>query len=145
MIRLMKFLFVFAAMAFAADASVRPESAIPTPAEEVRNSDNMRELATKEKEDWQKMRAERKQAREQILLEMRNKSADEKRAMREEMGKNRGNKPRFEETSPKNFGDEPPRDRGRKNDPSMERPKSHNPNSMPDRRGPGPNEDNFRR
>ena len=36
MIRLMTFLFVFAVMAFAADLSDRPESAIPTPAEEVR-------------------------------------------------------------------------------------------------------------
>ena len=141
----MTFLFVFAVMAFAADVSDRPESAIPTPAEEVRNSDNMRELATKEKEDWQKMRAERKQARERILMEMRNKSADEKRAMREEMGKNRDKNPRFEGAPPKKFEEEPPRDWGRKNDPSMERPKSYNPNPMPDRRGPGPNEDHIRR
>ena len=89
---LMTVLF-FAAMAFAGESSVRPESAIPTPAEEMGNSKENRDLAAKEREDWQRMRAERKQARERILSEMRNKSAEEKKTMREEMGKNREESP----------------------------------------------------
>lgn len=133
--RLLMTILFFAAMAFAEESSVRPESAIPTPAEEMGNSKENRNLAAKEKEDWQKMRAERKQARERILSEMRNKSAEEKRAMREEMGKNRERRPRLEDAPPKNFEDMPPRDRDRRMDP----PEQQNP------RGPRPNEEPPRR
>ena len=133
--RLLMTILFFAAMAFAEESSVRPESAIPTPAEEMGNSKENRDLAAKEKEDWQKMRAERKQARERILSEMRNKSAEEKKAMREEMGKNREKRPRIEDAPPKNFEDMPPRDRGRRMDPPEQ--------SKP--RGPGPNEERPRR
>ena len=131
---LMTVLF-FAAMAFAGESSVRPESAIPTPAEEMGNSKENRDLAAKEREDWQRMRAERKQARERILSEMRNKSAEEKKTMREEMGKNRERKPRLEEAPPKNIEDMPPRDRNRRMDPPEQ--------SKP--RGPRPNEERPRR
>ena len=133
--RLLMTVLFFVAVAFAQETSVRPESAIPTPAEEMGISKENRDLAAKEREDWQRMRAERKQAREQILSEMRNKSAAEKRAMREEMGKNREKKPRFEDVPPKNFEDVPPRDRGHKGNP----PEQAKP------RGPKSNEERPRR
>lgn len=136
MVRLLMTVLVFTAVAFAGESSVRPESAIPTPAEEMEISRGNQELAAKEREDWQKMRAERKQAREQILLEMRNKSAAEKKAMREEMGKNREKRPRFEDAPPKNFEDMPPKDRGRRIDLPPEQTKP---------RGPRPNEEHPRR
>ena len=133
--RLLMTVLFFAVMAFAEESSVRPESAIPTPAEEMGNSKENRDLAAKEREDWQRMRAERKQARERILSEMRNKSAAEKRAMREEMGKNRERRPRLEDAPPENFEDVPPKDRGHKGNPPEQ--------SKP--RGPGPNEERPRR
>lgn len=133
--RLLMTVLFFAVIAFAGESSVRPESAIPTPAEEMENSKENRDLAAKEREDWQRMRAERKQARERILSEMRNKSVAEKRAMREEMGKNREKKPRLEDAPPKNFEDMPLRDRNRRMDP----PEQAKP------RGPGPNEERPRR
>lgn len=94
--------FVCAAMAFAAESSVRPEAAVPTPAEETGISKDSRELPASEREDWQKMRAERKKAREQILSDLRNKSSDEKNSLRWESEKKRDKKPRFEEGLPKN-------------------------------------------
>ena len=133
--RLLMTVLFFAVMAFAEESSVRPESAIPTPAEEVEISKENRDLAAKEREDWQRMRAERKQARERILSEMRNKSVAEKRAMREEMGKNREKKPRLEDAPPKNFEDMPLKDRDRRMDP----PEQAKP------RGPRPNEERPRR
>jgi hypothetical protein len=133
--RLLMTVLFFAVIAFAEESSVRPESAIPTPAEEVEISKENRDLAAKEREDWQRMRAERKQARERILSEMRNKSVAEKRAMREEMGKNREKKPRLEDAPPKNFEDMPLKDRDRRMDP----PEQAKP------RGPRPNEERPRR
>ena len=131
--RLLMTVLFFAVIA--EESSVRPESAIPTPAEEMGNSKENRDLAAKEREDWQRMRAERKQARERILSEMRNKSVAEKRAMREEMGKNRERRPRLEDAPPENFEDMPPRDRGHKGNP----PEQAKP------RGPRPNEERPRR
>jgi hypothetical protein len=98
---LMTVLF-FAAMVFAGESSVRPESAIPTPAEEMGNSKENRDLAAKEREDWQRMRAERKQAREQILSKLREAPPSERNQMRQNGLKNRDERPRFEGEFPKN-------------------------------------------
>ena len=74
------------------------------------------------------MRAERKAAREQILSDLRNKSAFEKNSMRWESEKNRDKKPRFEEGSPKNFDRWQNPNMGRPND--FEPGQMRNPNSM---------------
>ena len=120
MTRILTIVSVCAAMAFAAESFERPESAVPTPAEELGISNNSRELAPRDKENWQKMREERKKAREQILLDLRNKSAIDKEPKLIEKEKNRDKKSRFEDDSPKNLN------HGKK--PAMEHPKMHEPN-----------------
>jgi hypothetical protein len=130
--RLLMTVLFFAVIAVAEESSVMSYSAIPSPAEEVEISKENRDLAAKEREDWQRMRAERKQARERILSEMRNKSAAEKRAMREEMGKNRERRPRLEDAPPENFEDVPPKDRGHKGNPP-EQAKPRGPKSSEER------------
>ena len=89
-------------MAFAVDPSARPEVAVPIPAEETLISADSRELTAGEREDWQKMRAERKAAREQMLSDLRKKRDSEKNSVRLNMEKNRDKKPRFEEGFPEN-------------------------------------------
>jgi len=120
MTRILTIVSVCAAMGFAAESFERPESAVPTPAEELGISNNSRELAPRDKENWQKMREERKKAREQILLDLRNKSAIDKEPKLIEKEKNRDKKSRFEDDSPKNLN------HGKK--PAMEHPKMHEPN-----------------
>ena len=66
-----------AAFSYAATSSVRPESSVPTPAENKEISREMANLGAKESADWQKLRAERRAAREQILSDLRNSSAAE--------------------------------------------------------------------
>jgi len=124
--RLITLLMICAAVAFAAEASTRPEADVATPGEKVEISKESREFAASDRENWQKMRAERKQAREQILADLRNRSAEEKNSMRWESEKNRDKKPRFEEGPPKNFD--------HRQNPYMERPKFNEPSPMG---GPG--------
>ena len=124
--RLITLLMVCAAMAFAAESSVRPEADVATPAEEAGISKDSREFAASDRENWQKMRAERKQAREQILSDLRNRSAEEKNSMRWESEKNRDKTPRFEEGPPKNFD--------HRQNPNMDRPRFNEPPPMG---GPG--------
>ena len=134
--RLITLLMVCAAMAFAAESSVRPEADVATPAEEAGISKDSREFAASDRENWQKMRAERKQAREQILSDLRNRSAEEKNSMRWESEKNRDKKPRFEEGPPKNFD--------HRQNPYMERPRFNEPPPMGGPGGgQGPNRDRF--
>lgn len=59
-----------------------PESSIPTPAEKDDVARNAPDIGAKENADWQKLREERREAREQILEKLRN-SAEEKNSMRE--------------------------------------------------------------
>ena len=89
MTKILTIVSVCAAIAFAAESFERPESAVPTPAEELRNSNNSRELAPRDKENWQKMREERKKAREQILSDLRHKPKDDKAPKRLNKEKNR--------------------------------------------------------
>lgn len=125
--RILTIVSICAAMAFAAGSFERPESAVPTPAEELGISNNSRELAPRDKESWQKMREERKKAREQILLDLRNKSAIDKEPKLIEKEKNRDMKSHFEEDSPINHN--------HGNRPAVEPPKMHEPNAPHERPG----------
>ena len=132
--RLITLLLACAAMVFAAESLERPEADVATPAEETGISKDSREFAASDRENWQKMRAERKAAREQILSDLRNKSASEKNSMRWESEKNRDKKPRFEEDSPKNYG--------HWKNPNMGRPDDFEPGQMKNpNRGQNPNRD----
>lgn len=117
-----------AALSYAAPSSARPESSVPTPAENMEISRETPNLGAKESADWQKLRAERRAAREQILTDLRNSSAAEKQNIRQEVSKKRDEKPRFEGDIPKN--------QSRERRPFYERPESApmNPmHGMPDR------------
>ena len=78
-----------AAFGLAAPSSVRPESSVPTPAERFESMRETPDLGAKESADWQKLRAERRAAREQILTDLRNSSSAEKKSIRQDVSKNR--------------------------------------------------------
>lgn len=78
---------VMAATAMAGDFESRPEASVPTPVETRDALNKVSNLPDKENVDWQKMREERRAAREQILEKLRNKSAGEKSEMREAIAK----------------------------------------------------------
>ena len=90
------------AFSFAAGESSAPESYVPTPAEKQEISRETPDLSQKERADWQRMREERKQAREQILSKLREAPPSERKQIRQEGFKNRDEKPRFEGDFPKN-------------------------------------------
>ena len=106
-----------AALSFAAPSSVRPESSVPTPVEKTEISRDTQNLGAKESADWQKLRAERRKAREQILTDLRNSSAAEKKSIRQEVSKKREETPRFEGEIPKN--------QSRERRPMYEQPDAH--------------------
>lgn len=97
-----------AATVFAGESSLRPESSIPTPAVKSEISQEAPTLGAKESEDWKKLREERRQAREQILSDLRASSAAEKQSIRQEVTKNKGNQPRFEGEIPNNSRERQP-------------------------------------
>ncbi len=74
---------VVAATAMAGDLDSRPEASVSTPVEAREALNNVPKMTEKENVDWQKMREERRAAREQILKDLRNKTALEKNEMRE--------------------------------------------------------------
>ena len=84
-----------ATMSFAGGFAA-PESSVPTPAERLDVSKGTPDLGAKESAEWQKMRAERKQAREQILSKIRESSSAEKQVLRQDVSKNRNENSRFE-------------------------------------------------
>lgn len=147
-----------AVLGYAAPSSVRPESSVPTPAENAEISREMPDLGAKESADWQRLRAERRAAREQILKDLRNSSAAEKKNIREEVSKKWNGNARFEGDSPKNFegnspknfpknfeGDFPrnfegdfPKNNSWQGGPPPDRPKFNDP-SAHDNRGWNPN------
>jgi hypothetical protein len=91
----------------------------------------MPNLGAKESADWQKLRAERRAAREQILTDLRNSSSAEKKNIRQEVSKKRNEKPRFEGEIPKK--------QSRERRPFYEQPESHQMNPMRDMpNGPAP-------
>lgn len=120
-----------AALSYAVPSSARPESSVPTPAEKMEISREMPNLGAKESADWQKLRAERRAAREQILRDLRNSSSAEKKNIRQEVSKKRNENPRFEGEIPKN--------QSRERRPFYEQPESHQMNPMRDMpNGPAP-------
>ena len=73
-----------------------PASSVPTPAEKMDASNGAPDLGAKESAEWQKMRAERKQAREQILSRLRESTNAEKQHIRQDVSKKRNENSRFE-------------------------------------------------
>ena len=112
-----------ATMSFAGGAAA-PESSVPTPAERMDVSNGTPDLGAKESAEWQKMRAERKQAREQILSRIRESSSVEKQVIRQDVSKNRNENARFE--------GKPQKMQPRERQPFYERPDSPNMNPMRD-------------
>ena len=78
---------VMAATAMAGEIDSRPEASVPTPVEARETLDKAPKMSEKENVDWQKMREERRIAREQILKDLRNNSAAEKKELREAVEK----------------------------------------------------------
>jgi len=74
---------MMAATAMAGDFESRPEASVPTPVEAREAFDKVPNMSEKENMDWQKLREERRAAREQILENLRNKTAGEKNEMRD--------------------------------------------------------------
>ena len=124
-LNLISTILMAAALGYAAPSSVRPESSVPTPAENAEISREIPDLGAKESAEWQKLRAERRAAREQILTDLRNSSAAEKQNIRQEVSKKRDDKPRFEGDFPKN--------QSRERRPFYERPESAPMNPMRDK------------
>lgn len=75
-------LFLVASVAYAADEFSRPENSVPTPVEKNEMCENSPVLDSKDNEDWEKMREERREARQRILQELRKNSSEEKKAVR---------------------------------------------------------------
>ena len=65
--------------ALATVSSAQPESDIATPAGKVEITQGAPDLGQKQKEDWQRLREERKLARQQILSELKANAQAEKR------------------------------------------------------------------
>lgn len=78
---------VMAATAMAGDLESSPEASVPTPVEAREALDKVPKMSEKENVDWQKMREERRLAREQILRDLRNNSVAEKKGLRDELAK----------------------------------------------------------
>ena len=78
---------VMAATAMAGEIDSRPEASVPTPVEARETLDKVPKMSEKENVDWQKMREERRLAREQILKDLRNNSVAEKKELRNELAK----------------------------------------------------------
>mgnify|MGYP004450543569 FL=1 len=85
-----------AVTAFAGQSSLRPESSVPTPAEKSAVSKETPDLSAKESEEWQKMRESRREARRQILSDLRNSTAAEKQSIRQDVSEGRDEKPRLQ-------------------------------------------------
>lgn len=126
-----------AAFSMAAPSSEQPVSSVPTPAENAEISKETTDLGAKESADWQRLRAERRAAREQILSDLRNSTAAEKQNLRQEVSKKRDERTRLEGGIPKNQ----PRERR----PFYERPESHSMNPMRDKPDPAFEGDHVRR
>ena len=99
-------LFTYAFLGLAAFATVpsaQPESDIAIPAEKSEITQNVPDLGPKEKDDWQRLREERKLARQQILTDIKASVQAEIKDLRKDMiqqkPKNNGNK-RWNEASP---------------------------------------------
>jgi hypothetical protein len=84
----MSAVLVATALASAVVVSDVPEAQVSTPAEQGVSSEKA-SLSDSESASWQQKRAERKQARDEILAKLRNSSSQEKNQLRQELSKNR--------------------------------------------------------
>ena len=70
--------------AFVTVPCAQPESAIATPVQKSEITQSVPDLGQKEKEDWQRLREERKLARQQILSDIKASAKDEIKNVQEE-------------------------------------------------------------
>lgn len=120
--RFISTILLVTAFSFAAGESTTPESFVPTPAEKQEIAKETPDLSQKERADWQRMREERKQAREQILSRLREASPSERKQMRQEKIKNHDKRSRFDDDFPKNQINNRDFSNGRPGSPNMEAP-----------------------
>ena len=121
-----------AAFSFAAGESSVPASDVPTPAERQGITKESPNLGQKEREDWQRLREERKQAREEILSRLRESPSAERQNIRQDLSRSRDERPRFEGVFPKNAPREPAPFEGRPS--SRDRNPMQGPNDPPPKR-----------
>ena len=88
-------ILMMAASLYAGESSMRPQSSVPTPAERSEISKRTPDLGAKERENWQRLRDERRAAREEILSNLKSTTSAEKRNIRREVAKAR-EKPRVD-------------------------------------------------
>lgn len=74
---------MMASVAMANDVDSRPEASVSTPVERLETVNSVPNFTEKENVDWQKLREERRVAREQILRNLKENSAAEKNAARD--------------------------------------------------------------
>jgi len=84
----MSAILITTALASAVAVSDVPEAQVSTPAEQGVSSEKA-SLTDSESARWQQKRAERKQARDEILTKLRNSSSQEKEQLRQALSKNR--------------------------------------------------------
>jgi len=84
----MSAILITTALASAVAVSDVPEAQVSSPAEQGVSSEKA-SLTDSESARWQQKRAERKQARDEILTKLRNSSSQEKEQLRQELSKNR--------------------------------------------------------
>ena len=70
--------------AFVTVPLAQPESDIATPVEKTEITQSAPDLGQKQKEDWQRLREERKQARQQILSDIKANAKEEVKGVQEE-------------------------------------------------------------
>ena len=70
--------------AFVTVPLAQPESDIATPVEKTEITQSAPDLGQKQKEDWQRLREERKQARQQILSDIKASAKDEVKGAQED-------------------------------------------------------------
>jgi len=125
------------AFSFAAGESTAPAADVPTPAERQSITKESPNLGQKEREDWIRMREERKQAREEILSRLRESPAGERQNIRQDLSRNRDERPRFEGDFPKYAPREPEH--------YERRPESRDQDFMQGQNDPPPKRDPMRR
>ena len=80
------FIFAFSILAaFATIPSAQPESDIAIPAERPEAAQSVPDLGQKEKDDWQRLREERKLARQQILTDIKASAKAEIKDIRQDI------------------------------------------------------------
>lgn len=79
-----KIIALLTGSAFVTVPLAQPESDIATPVEKTEITQSAPDLGQKQKEDWQRLREERKQARQQILSDIKANAKDEVKGAQED-------------------------------------------------------------